>query len=80
LEDQKEGYDICLRFFPSMFKDGEDSNKRYKELIQEFNKVQAKHCVSSGSPMKRARTMIQSSLSPNDFTNELEKTILGINS
>jgi len=44
LEEEGGGKDICLRFFPPMLKNGEDSNKKYNDLKEEYLKLKNKLC------------------------------------
>lgn len=39
LEEEGNGKQTCMRFFPPMFKEGEDSNKKYKELKESYKKI-----------------------------------------
>ena len=39
LEDEPSDKQICKRFFPVMFKEGEESSRKYVELQAEYNNV-----------------------------------------
>jgi hypothetical protein len=49
LEDEAAGKDICLRFFPPMFKSGDEANKKYVELKDEYAKIKTKICGGNNS-------------------------------
>lgn len=65
-----------------MFKEGEEANKKYRELKEEYNKVKNSIRIGDsspikqlrgGSPMKRVRKA-----SSFEYYNEIEKIILGV--
>ena len=47
LEEEAAGKDICSRFFPPMLKTGEEANKKYALLREEYNRVKMKVCGTS---------------------------------
>ena len=60
-----------------MFKNGEDSSKKYSEMKDDYNKLKSRHCSPPGMQSK-TRLKISKALSSSDFYNEIEKIVLGI--
>ena len=65
-----------------MFKEGEEANKKYKELKEEFNKVKNSIRIGDSSPIKQLRGSSPMKrvrkVSSFEYYNEIEKMVLGI--
>lgn len=66
---------ICRRFLPTMFRENEDTCRKYNALKEEYQNLKTKHLQAHAKGVKAGGHHRSPSY---EFYNEVEKTVLGL--